>query len=108
MRYFMVHISLRPGLRCSEEADFLQLSMAMEAEGFSHLITGSSRTSFQLPPGQYFIAGEHTRADVLAKARRCAATTGRHCSIVITQGEAFLWCGLKKARPEVIPEAVLA
>ena len=108
MRHFMVHISLRPGLRCSEEADFLQLSAAMEAEGFSHLIAGSSGTAYQLPPGQYFIAGNHTRADVLAKARRCAATTGRHCSIVITQGEAFLWCGLKKARAEQVPEAVLA
>ena len=108
MCHFMVHISLRPGLRCAEEADFLQLSSAMESEGFSHLITGSSGTSFQLPPGQYYIATELTRADVLAKARRCAATTGRHCSILITQGEAFLWCGLKKARADMVPEAVLA
>jgi hypothetical protein len=108
MRHFMVHLSLRPGLRCAEEADFLQISAAMEAEGFSHLITGSSGTSFQLPPGQYYIAGEHTRADVLAKARRCAATTHRNCSILITQGEAFVWCGLKKARAEMVPEAVLA
>jgi len=104
----MVHISLRPGLHCAEEADFLHLSAAMEAEGFSHLITGSSGTSFQLPPGQYYIAGAHTRAEVLAKARRCAATLHRNCSILITQGEAFLWWGLKKARASTVPEALPA
>jgi hypothetical protein len=108
MNHFMVHISLRPGLRSAEEADYLQLCAAMEAEGFSYLITGSSGTSFQLPPGQYYIAAKQTRAEVLAKARRCAATTGRMCSILITQGEAFLWCGLKKARAGAVPEAVLA
>jgi hypothetical protein len=97
MSHFMVRVSLRPGLRSAEEADFLQLSLAMEAEGFSHLITGSSGASFQLPPGEYYISGELTRDDVLAKAKRCAGATGRHCSILITQGEAFLWYGLKKA-----------
>jgi hypothetical protein len=108
MRHFMVHMSLRPGLHCAEEADFLQLSAAMEAEGFSYLITGSSGASFQLPPGEYFIAGAYTRAEVLAKARRAAATLHRSCSILITQGEAFLWWGLKKARAIAIPEALPA
>jgi hypothetical protein len=108
MSHFMVHISLRPGLHCAEEADFLHLSVAMEAESFSHLITGSSGTSFQLPPGEYYIAGEYTRAEVLAKARRCAATIHRNCSILITQGEAFLWCGLKKARSSAVRKAISA
>ena len=77
MNHFIVRVSLRPGLYSADEADYLQLGLAMEAEGFSHLITGSAGAAFQLPPGEYYIAGKYIRNEVLAKAKRCAAATHR-------------------------------
>jgi hypothetical protein len=108
MTHFMVRVSLRPGLRSADEADLLQLGLAMEAEGFSHLITGSSGAAFQLPPGEYYIAGDFVRNEVLARAKKCAAGIMRGYAVLITQGEAFMWCGLKKAHPRVRRDGVTA
>lgn len=101
MSHFMVRIWLRSGLRSAAEAEELQLSLAMEAEGFSQLIRGSGGAAFQLPPGEYYIAGAYTRDEVLAKAKKCMAEISRGCAILVTQGEAFMWCGLKKAHLHV-------
>jgi hypothetical protein len=108
MNHFMVRVSLRPGMRSADEAEHLQLSVAMEAEGFSHLITASGGAAFQLPAGEYYIAGEYTRRDVLVRAKSCAAATGRRCAILVTQAEAFLWSGLKKAHAHAGRDGVAA
>lgn len=108
MNHFMVRVSLRQGLPSGDEADFLHLSLAMEAEGFSHLIKGSSGAAFQLPPGEYYIAGEIARDEVLARAKKCAAGITRRYAVLVTQGEAFMWCGLKKAHPRLRTKSAIA
>jgi hypothetical protein len=96
MHHFMVSVSFRSAPRPTDEEDQSRLAASMEAEGFSRRIGRSGGTEFRLPRGEYYLAGEYTRGEVLARVKRCAAAAGRKCAVLITQGEAFLWSGLEK------------
>jgi hypothetical protein len=91
--HFLVRLELRDRLPAAE-ADQRVLDAAMTAEGFACWMTGSSGSAYLLPAGEYHIAGDYTRQDVLEKARRAAAATGRKCAAFVTEGIGFLWFGL--------------
>ena len=97
--HFMVRVELRGGLLSAAEADQALLDGAMSSAGFSMWMRASRGMTYRLPVGEYYIAGDYTRLDVLEKARRAATAPGRRCSILITEGVGFLWSGL-----EPVPE----
>jgi hypothetical protein len=99
--HFMVRVELRDVMHSAAEADQEILDTAMDAQGFSRWMTGSSGSAYRLPVGGYHTAGEYTRADVLERAKRAAAITQRRCSILVTEVVGFLWLGL-----DPVPEGV--
>ena len=80
MARFMTRVELH-GYPSGEDYDTLHAAMAVE--GFLRIILGDDGVWYELPHAEYWLDGFFTRDEVLAKARRAAATTGNSSSRVV-------------------------
>jgi hypothetical protein len=83
----MSRFTTRVELHEASEDDYEELHVAMENEGFRRTITGDE--------GEYHLVGDITEDQVLQRAKRAAATTGKSYSILVTEGSRKWW-NLKK------------
>ncbi len=90
--------TVRIELHNASEDDYTDLHEAMGREGFSRTITSDSGTTYHLPTAEYDFAGNSTRSDVLARAKRAAGTTRRTAGILVTESSGRSWEGLDPVR----------
>jgi hypothetical protein len=74
--------------------DYDTLHTAMGKEGFSRTIVGSDGVTYELPTAEYVITGTLTSQQVLDRAKRAAAVTGKSSSILVSEVVNWMWLGL--------------
>lgn len=92
----MAEFTVRVEVHGAEWEDYYALRVEMEAEGFAATVTGSGG-AYDLPAGEYACAGELTRQQVLARARRAADRTGYGYAVLVTESAGRAWSGLDPA-----------
>jgi hypothetical protein len=92
MSYFSTRIVLHTWATVE---DYSVLHNAMAKNGFSRTITASDGRTYQLPPAEYVLIGNYKLNDVLGWADSAALQTGKRDSVVVTEGTAMSWRGLK-------------
>ncbi len=91
----MKQYTVRVELHSSQyHPDFDRLHSAMQAEGFSRLITSDSGETYHLPRGEYNISTNENRSQVLAFAKRAVQKTGESAEIFVTESGGRTWYGL--------------
>ena len=92
----MAGFTTRVELHDAAWSDYDKLHRAMEAEGFARTITSDDGITYHLPTAEYDYSGDVTMGQVLAKAKKAAATTGKSSGILVTQSSGRTWSGLEK------------
>jgi hypothetical protein len=92
--YFTVRVELREPVAA---ADYTKLHAEMEKTGFSRQIGRIGEPKHHLPQAEYNEVGEFTIAQVLERAIKAAAATGKQYSVLVTQSEvARAWYNLER------------
>jgi hypothetical protein len=89
--------TVRVELHRADDDDYETLHSAMEAQGFSRLITSNDGASYHLPTAEYNRSGSLSRDDVLESAKTAAAKTGKKSAILVTESDGRTWSGLEPA-----------
>ena len=92
----MPDFTIRIEVHGAEWEDYDALRVEMEAEGFAAAVHGSGG-AYQLPTGEYALAGDFTPAQVLARARRAAGRAGYDGAVLVTESAGRAWRGLDPA-----------
>lgn len=92
----MATFTTRIVLHNAEWNDYNELYEAMEREGFTDEITSGDGVTYKMPDGEYDISGSFSSSDVLAKAKKAAATTGKKYAVFVTQSSGRTWYNLEK------------
>jgi hypothetical protein len=92
----MSDFTVRVEMHGAEWEDYDALRVEMEAEGFAAVVHGRGG-AYQLPAGEYALAGDLAPAQVLARARRAAGRTGFDCAVLVTESAGRAWWGLDPA-----------
>ena len=104
----MATFTTRVELHKAAEKEYERLHEAMEVEGFSRVIEGTSGKVYHLPTAEYNYKGDSTVDDVLAAAKRAAKITGKASEILVTESKSRRFSGLVEVSPPETPEEVLA
>lgn len=94
----MSQFTTRVELHGANWQDYEVLHSRMAAEGFSRTITSDQGDVYELPTAEYDLVGPFTQAQVVAKADRAAAFTGKSRGILVTEAVGRTWRGLKMIR----------
>jgi len=94
----MASFITRVELHYASEADYEKLHEAMRQQGFSQKITSNSGAVYKLPPAEYHISGNLSQSDVLARAKKAAALTGRSAEVLVVEYTGCSWDGLAAAK----------
>ncbi len=94
----MSQFTVRVQLHEAKLQDYDALHAAMEARGFSRLITSDQGQTYHLPWAEYSANGNLTAAEVRDIAKVAADITGKRNAILVTQSVARAWAGLALAR----------
>jgi hypothetical protein len=78
--------------------DYEKLHQAMESENFYRVIKGSDNKWYRLPTAEYHLVGEITASEVRTLASKAAATTGKRCSVLVSQSSGIVWLNLTEAK----------
>ncbi|HEX7287106.1 MAG TPA: DUF2622 domain-containing protein [Candidatus Angelobacter sp.] len=78
-------------------ADYEKLHRAMEAVGFSRVITSDDNNRYHLPWAEYDVVGPYTLDQVFNAASKAAATIGKKFAALVTEAVRRKWSGLPKA-----------
>lgn len=95
MATFMTRIELHN----AKYQDYVNLHGHMGREGFTNTITSNQGITYQLPPAEYHFAGNLVGSQVLEKAKRAAAQTGKSYAAVVSEYTGCTWVGLEKVQP---------
>lgn len=93
----MADFTTRVELLNADWSDYEALHKAMERQGFSRTITGSSGSTYNLPPAEYNLTAAIKRSDVLDRAKAAAKTTGKKHRILITESVGRTMYNLEEA-----------
>jgi hypothetical protein len=91
MSMFMTRVELHD----ATWSDYTRLHAEMRARGFSQTITADDGSTYELPPAEYYLVGQATRADVLSKAKQAAKAVKPSFAAVVTEAAGITWDGLK-------------
>jgi hypothetical protein len=91
MTQFITRVELH---HASTYEDYNTLHTAMGKEGFARTVTGDDGKRYHLPTAEYWYVGAVSTADVLAKAKRAAATTRKTFGVIATESKNSAWEGL--------------
>ena len=94
----MTNFTTRVELHAANESDYQTLHSAMEAEGFSRVITSDDNITYHLPNAEYNRTATLTRSQVLESAKRAAGKTKKAYSILVTESTARTWVGLEQVK----------
>lgn len=90
----MANFTVRVELHKAEWADYETLHAAMEAKGFSRVITAGDGKTYRLPWAEYNGSANLSSAQVRDIAREAANTTGKKNAILVTEAQVRAWVGL--------------
>lgn len=93
----MARFTVRVQLHDAEWRHYETLYENMATQGFTDVITTEPDGRVKMPPGEYNYIGDVAKDEVLAKAERAAAGTGKKYSILVTQSAGRTWKNLEKA-----------
>jgi len=94
----MSQFTVRVELHDAKWEDYDVLHTAMEARGFSRMITSDDGQTYHLRWAEYTGGGDLTSAEVRDIAKVAADNTGRRNAILVTQSSGRAWVGLALAR----------
>jgi hypothetical protein len=92
----MTSFITRVELHGASPTDYEKLHDAMRRQGFSTTITSSGGVHYRLPTAEYEFIGNASKADVLAKAKTAASSTGRSYGMLVTESAGSMWYGLQQ------------
>jgi hypothetical protein len=98
----MSSFTTRVELHNASESDYESLHQSMEGEGFSRFIQSSEGKWYHLPPAEYNRDAAMTIEAVRESAKRAAATTGRSCSVLVSEATGRAWSGLREVAASVV------
>jgi hypothetical protein len=75
--------------------DYENLHNQMALEGFGRTIRGDDGVTYELPSAEYVMTGDFTIKQVLEKAKRAAAKTGKKFAVLVSETLRWMWFGLK-------------
>jgi Ni,Fe-hydrogenase I small subunit len=90
MATFMTRVELHG----AKEQDYVNLHSHMAQEGFTTTIRADNGAVYQLPPAEYNLIANCTRADALAKAQRAAQKTHKKFAVIVAEYTCATWDGL--------------
>lgn len=93
----MANFTVRVELHQADWSHYEKLHAAMEAKGFSRIITSTDGRRYQLPLAEYNGSANLTSEQVRDIAQAAANTTGKANSILVTEAKARAWVGLNQA-----------
>ena len=93
----MARFTVRVELHRATEGDYEQLHSAMEAEGFSRLLTSDEGETYHLPTAEYNVETNNSTSAVLKSARSAAASTNLGYEVLVTKSAGRQWYRLEKA-----------
>jgi hypothetical protein len=77
-------------------SDYETLHESMRKEGFNRTIRSDDGIAYHLPTAEYDYPGNATRNNVLERAKRAAATTGKSAGVLVSEATGRTWSGLPK------------
>lgn len=87
----MAKFTTRVELHNAGEDDYITLHSAMAREGFSRYIESKDGKTYHLPTAEYNLEDDCTRGDVLARAKRAAASTRLGYEVLVTESAGRTW-----------------
>ena len=93
----MARFTVRVELHQADGDDYETLHTAMEAKGFSRLITSGDGISYHLPWAEYNREADLTKEAILKAAKVAAAQTQKKFGILVTESSGRTWDGLQRA-----------
>jgi hypothetical protein len=93
----MTSFTVRVELHDATWTDYNLLHTEMENQGFGRTITAGDGTTYELPEAEYDYSGDVNKADVLARAKEAADTTGKKYAVLVTKSNGRTWVGLSKS-----------
>jgi hypothetical protein len=96
----MASFMTRVELHGANYQDYVSLHAYMAQEGFTNRIRSDAGTIYELPPAEYNLIANCTRADVLEKAKRAAQKTMKSFAAVVSEYASCTWHGLAEVKQQ--------
>lgn len=93
----MTQFTTRIELHDADWNDYVNLHIAMAAQGFVNTVTADDGKVYELPPAEYNFSGNFTRSQVLDRAKAAASKTQKKFAAFVTESAGRTWVGLAVA-----------
>src|ERR1700678_3095802 len=80
--------------------DYVSLHGYMAQEGFTNTIRSDAGKVYELPPAEYNLIANCTRADALERAKRAAQKTRKSFAVVVSEYTGCTWEGLAEVKQQ--------
>jgi hypothetical protein len=96
----MASFMTRVELHSATYQDYVSLHGYMAQEGFTNTIRCDAGKVYELPPAEYNLIADCTRADALEKAKRAAQKTRKSFAAVVSEYTGCTWDGLAEVKQQ--------
>ena len=94
----MTSFMTRVELHGATYQDYVALHGHMTSQGFTNTIRSDAGKIYELPPAEYNLIANCTRADALEKAKNAAQKTIKQFAVVVSEYTGCTWHGLKETQ----------